>query len=231
MSSILLFFLIPIAFAIPCEPHEIYVREQWVKAYVKQNGTNISSHSRKAHCRELLRFNYFQDSTKQTFKGIKTNIKKWNSEEKKVVNEYLEKLPPWLTKYKLTEILRGDVGGNGLNPAAAIPLTKTLIIFDHFFKSSNKQDILNHEISHIAIYDIDPETIATFAKASGWVRNNDGTRTPPLKLLLKDSRNSISEDFANHVEVYYSSKEKLLTFNPLSFLIIEQIIQSKVKNE
>lgn len=231
MAFIFLILFSSLVFAKPCGPHEIYVREQWIKAYSKSDGTKVSAHSRDAHCRELTSFNYFQDSTKQTFKGIRTTIKKWSPEEKKIIEQYLEKLPLWLQKYKLTEILRGDIGGNALNPAAAIPLTKTLIIFDKFFKSSNKQDIINHEISHIAIYDIDSETIATFARASGWVKNDDGTRTPPSKLLFNDSANSISEDFANHVEAYYSSRERLLAFNPLSFIVIQQIIQSKESNE
>jgi hypothetical protein len=229
MALVLLILFSSLAFAGPCGPHEIYVREQWIKAYTKSDGTKVSAHSRDPHCRELTHFNYFKDSTKQQFKGIKTTLKKWTVEEKKIIEDHLEKLPSWLKKYKLTEILRGDIGGNSSNPAAAVPLTKTLILFDQFFKSSNKQDIINHEISHIAIYDIDPETIATFARASGWVRNDDGTRTPPSKLLFKDSANSISEDFANHIEVYYSSKESLLAFNPLSFLVVQQIIQAKEK--
>ena len=231
MPAIFFLLLTSAAFALHCETHEIYIREQWIDAYTKLDGTKVSAHLRDAHCRELTRFNYFQDSTKQTFKRIKTTIKKWSPEEKKIIEEYLQKLPSWLKRYKLIEILRGDIGGNPSNPAAAIPLNKTLIIFDRFFKSSNKQDIIIHEISHIAIYDIEPETIATFAKASGWVKNADGTRTPPSKLLFKDSANSISEDFANHVEAYYSSKDRLLAFNPLSFLVIQQIIQSKENNE
>lgn len=227
MPLVLLLLLISSAFAMPCGPHEIYVREQWINAYTKQDNTKVSAHSRKAHCRELTRFNYFQDSTKQTFKGIKTNIKKWNPEEKKQIEEYLDKLPFWLKKYKLTEILRGDIGNNPLNPAATIPLTRTLLIFDHFFKSSNKQDILIHEISHIAIYDIEPDTIEEFSRASGWRKSKTGKRVPPKRLLFEDSANSLGEDLANHIEAYYSSREKLMLFNPLSFLIIQQIIQSK----
>lgn len=123
--------------------------------------------------------------------------------------------------------MRGDFGGNSLNPAAAIPLTKTLLIFDHFFKSPNKQDIIIHEISHIAIYDIDPDTIEEFSRASGWRKDKTGKRVTPKKLLFEDSANSLNEDLVNHIEAYYASKEKLMLFNPLSFLIIQQIIQSK----
>ena len=227
MAFIFLILFSSLAFAGPCGPHEIYVREQWIKAYTKSDGTKVSAHTRNAHCRELTRFNYFQDYSKQTFKGIKTTLKKWTAEERKIIGDHLEKLPSWLKKYKLTEILRGDIGGNALNPAAAISLTKTLIVFDKFFKSHNRQDIINHEISHIAIHDIDPDLIEVFSKASGWRKDKNGNRTPPEKLLLKDSSAAISEDLANHIEIYYSSKEKLLLFNPLTFVIIQQIIQSK----
>lgn len=184
------------AFAGPCGPHEVYVREQWIKAYNKSDGTKVSAHSRDAHCRELTSFNYFQDSTNQTFKGIKTTFKKWTPEEKKIIEEHLEKLPSWLKKYKLTEILRGDIGGNALNPAAAIPLTKTLIIFDKFFKSSNQPDILVHELSHIAFHNIDHQLAIKFATSSGWILERSKKPVPPPKVIIPDSVNSVREDFA-----------------------------------
>jgi hypothetical protein len=46
---------------------------------------------RRIHCRGFTHFNYFQNSTKQTFKGIKTTIKKWTVEERKIIEEHLEK--------------------------------------------------------------------------------------------------------------------------------------------
>jgi hypothetical protein len=104
MAFILFVLFLSLAFAGPCGPHEIYVREQWIKAYTKNDGTKVSAHSRDAHCRGLTHFNYFQDSTKQTFKGIKTTLKKWTVEERKIIEDHLEKLPPCLKQYKLTEI-------------------------------------------------------------------------------------------------------------------------------
>ncbi len=130
-------------------------------------------------------------------------------------------------RYKLNEVLRGDIGGNALNPAATIPLTRTLILFDKFFELSNKQDIINHEISHIAIYDIDPDLIEAFNKASGWRKDKNGNSIAPGKLLQEDSAHARSEDFSNHIEAYYASRERLMIFNPLSFVIIQQIIKSK----
>ena len=91
MTFIFFILFSSLAFAGPCDPHEIYFREQWIKAYTKSNGTKVSAHSRDAHCRELTHFNYFEDSTKQTFKGIKTTIKKWTIEKRKIIKDHLER--------------------------------------------------------------------------------------------------------------------------------------------
>jgi hypothetical protein len=225
MTFIFLILFSSLVFAGPCGPHEIYVREQWINAYTKSDGIKVSAHSRNAHCRELTRFNYFQDSTKQTFKGIKTTLKKWTAEERKIIEDHLGKVPSWLKKYKLTEILRGDGGGNALNPAAAIPLTKTLLIFDQFFKTPHQLDILVHELSHIALHNIDPQIAIKFATASGWILERNKKPVPPQKVIMPDSGNSIGEDFANQIEIYHSNPEKLLQFNPHTFHIIKELIK------
>lgn len=225
MAFIFLILFSSLVFAGPCGPHEIYVREQWIKAYTKSDGTKVSAHSRDAHCRELTHFNYFQDSTKQQFRGIKTTLKKWTAKERKIIENHLEKLPVWLKKYKLTEILRGDIGGNALNPAAAIPLTKTLIIFDQFFKVSHQSDILVHELSHIALHSIDPQVAIKFANLSGWIIERNKKPVPPRKVIIPDSANSVGEDFANQIEIFHSNPEKLLQFNPQTFQLIKELIK------
>lgn len=225
MAFIFLILFSSLVFAGPCGPHEVYVREQLIKTYTKSDGTKVSAHPRDAHCRQLTHFNYFQDSTKQTFKGIKTTIKKWTVEERKVIEEHLEKLPSWLKKYKLTEILRGDIGGNALNPAAAIPFTKTLLIFDQFFKAPNQLDILVHELSHIALHNIDPQLAIKFATSSGWILERNKRPVPPQKVIMPDSANSVGEDFANQIEIFHSNPEKLLQFNPQTFHLIQELIK------
>lgn len=115
-------------FAAPCRPEEIYVREQWVHAYEKQDGTEVIAHPRDAHCRQMKQTDYFQDSTKQKFTNISPKIKKWTKEEIKTVREVLSQLPPWLSKFHLAEILRGDKGGHSMNPAASVAASRTLLI-------------------------------------------------------------------------------------------------------
>ena len=227
MPVIFLFLFTTIVFAFPCRPYEIYIREQWIDSYMKLDGTKVSAHSRDAHCREIERSNYFQDSTNQKFINIKPKIKKWNATEKSIVQQNLALLPRWLNKYNLTEILRGDVGGNLKNPAASIAPTRTLLIFDRFFKEQDKRAVIIHEMAHIALPSIDPELVIEFSRASGWTVNDNFEVSPPQKLLIPDSQGSINEDLTNHIEVYYADQTKLMIFNPFSFLVIKRIVESK----
>jgi hypothetical protein len=231
MAFIFLILLSSLVFAGPCGPHEIYVREQWIKAYPKSDGTKISAHTRNAHCREIEGSNYFQDSSNQKFTNIKPKIKKWNATDKKIVQETLALLPPWLSKYHLAEILRGDIGGHPLNPAASFSPTRTLLIFDRFFKEQNKRAVVIHEMAHIAFPSIDPTLKFEFGLAAGWNIDSDYKLTPPSKLLMPDSKDSIEEDLTNHIEVYYSDPSRLMTFNSLAFLAIKKIIESKENDQ
>jgi hypothetical protein len=48
MSVLFLLLFTFSAFALPCEPYEIYIREQWIDAYTKLDATKISEHPRDA---------------------------------------------------------------------------------------------------------------------------------------------------------------------------------------
>jgi len=227
---LLLWALMPLSL-FACLPHEIYVRSHNVETYRRSDGTFVKEHFRSGHCRDLPRSNYFADTSSQTFKNISPKIKKWTNAEKALVSKQMSLLPPWLAKYTVKEILRADSDGTS-NPASSIPLTKTILIFDHFFKLKDQYVIL-HEMAHIALWDLEVSLVEEFASASGWVINTTKnlpiTRTPPRKLLLPDSSESISEDFANHVEIYYSSQQRLKAHNPKSYQFIDKLIKQKEK--
>ena len=122
----------------------------------------------------------------------------------------MQKVPPWLRKYKFSEIHRGSVGGDLKNPASVIPLSKVLIVYDNFFKRPDKTDILIHEVAHLAILDLTEKELLGFVKSSGWTIDREkGIKRPPKVLVLPDSSESASEDFANHVEIYHSNPERL----------------------
>lgn len=228
-SAILIIIFFPFR-SFACLPNQIHVREHWVNSYVKEQGTKVTAHNRSEHCREIRGHSYFQNSTSKDFKNLKTNFKAWNEIEKGLLNKEFENLPLWLKRYKLTEILRADSQrGNPENPAMAYPATKTLIVFDKFFTMSNKRDIVIHELSHIAIWDINPDQSEKFFKANGWIYEKGKLPKPPNKLLIPDSGNSPTEDFANHVETYYANPSKLKEFNENSYQILEMIIKAKEK--
>ncbi len=159
----------------------------------------MSAHARDAHCRQIERSNYFQDSTNQKFRNIKPKIKRWNQSKKNIVQDNLAVLPPWLSKYHLAEIIRGDIGGHPKNPAANVASTRTLVIFYRFFREENKRAVIIHEIAHIAFQSIDPINKLEFIQASGWTVGDNFEPVPPEKLLMPDSQDSIDEDFSNYV--------------------------------
>jgi len=197
-----------------------------VEEYRKTDGTRVQAHTRQAHCRKIESHSYFRNSTAQKVKNLKTSIKPWKDSEKEIVSNALSELPGWLKRYAFKEILRADVGFHPSNPAATVPQTKTLVIFDNFFHLKNKKDVLTHELSHVAFYDFSPNELMSFALASGWVLTQNA-RFPPKKLLESDSSQSISEDFASHIEHFYRDEEALMLSHPMSDLIIRRLIESK----
>ncbi len=231
MISLILMLIVAPLLAKPCAPNELFIRAQKIQSYEKNDGTEVSSHQRSAHCRTIFeRASYFQDSTKQKFPNLNTRFKKWNPKEKRIVEESFALIPAWLQEYKLTEILRGDKGGHPLNPAASAPLTKSLIIFDSFFSSIDKRAIIIHEMAHIALLNLDPQLTFEFSVASGWTLDETSLRpVPPKNPLLPDSTISINEDLANHIEIYHTNPNRVLVNNPVSFSIIQKIVETKEK--
>ncbi len=87
---------------------------------------------------------------------------------KKLVDDAIKKIPEWLKQYILAETLRGDTDGT-INPASSIALTKTLIVFDKFFQSTNKVQIITHEVAHLTVLDLTEKELKDFAAALGWL--------------------------------------------------------------
>ena len=230
MKWILALILFKPFFTLACRPNEIHIREQWIDTYTKEDGTHVSAHLRSEYCREVKGHNYFQDSSSKEFRNFKGKFKNWNLSEKNLLNYELEKLPPWIKKYKIANFLRARTHeGNPSNPALTYPDSKTIILFDAFFKSPGKQSALLHEISHIAAWDIDPNELQDFFISNGWIYKRGESPKPPQRVIIPDSSHSPSEDFANSVEMYYTNPKRLKEFNPKSFLILEGIIKSKEK--
>lgn len=232
MKWLLLFILFKPFLTLACLPNEIHIREQWIDTYTKEDGTHVSAHVRSEHCREIRGDRYFQDSNTDEIKGLKTKFKAWTDEEKKLLQSEIANLPNWLKRYKLSKIVRANEEiRNPNNPAMTIPATKTLIIFDKFFSTSKRREVIVHEMAHIAAWDIDPIILKSFFLARDWKYQVTGKILPPAKAMIPDSKLSPSEDFANSVELYYSERQRLKDFNSKSFQILEEIIKNKESNK
>ncbi len=210
-----------------CSPQELFIRAQHVHQYTKKDDTHVREHNRKSHCRLLNSENYFQDKTSQKFKNIKPEVKPWTPKEKDLVDKILKEIPGWLKTFTINELLRAK--GSQRNPAHTIPETHTLVIYDSFFAYPNKKDILIHEVAHISILDLTEDELIEFYTVSGWQKIKDKSFIQPEKLLIEVSNESISEDYANHIEVFYSNPEKLKKFNLKTFQFINSLITKRLK--
>ena len=215
-----------------CSPGQIFVRAHSVSSYTRSDGTYVSAYSRAESCRNLDENYEFRDSINPIPKGVKTKIGPWSKQEKALIEKLLAQLPGWLGRYKLQDILRGNIAkSNEENPATVLPGLKSIVLYDEFFKRKNQKEILIHELAHIAVMECDLDDLESFYIASGWVTTNDKRSIPPAKVLLPDSKDSKSEDFANHVEVYYSNPNRLKAFNPKSYRILQKIIDTEEKEK
>ena len=213
--------------ALGCLENQIYNREHQVAPYSRADQTPVSGYKRRGYCRELSAENYFQDKSSQNIKGAPLKLKKWSEAEKNTVQSQIDRLPTWLRRYRFGEVLRAQTDDTA-NPASTIPSTKTIIIFDQFFNEKNQQDIIIHEVAHIAVWDLDASDAEQFATVSG--RSIDlkkKQRLPPSNPLMPDSVDSISEDFANHIEIYYANEEILKKHNPKVHEFIRKLVQQK----
>jgi hypothetical protein len=89
------------------------------------------------------------------------------------------------------------------------------------------KDILTHEVAHLALSDFS-DVIREFWQLSGWIFVKElNIKLPPTKLIINDSAQSISEDFANHIEVYHFKPAYLKSTNPRMFDFLDHQIKKR----
>jgi hypothetical protein len=214
-----------------CGKDEVFITGHHVEGYVRSDGAKVESYYRKSYCRKIEKFNYFTDQDSNLSEAYKIKFKKWKKSEHKLIEDLLGQLPAWLKRNKLSKILRSSIiQGQARNPALIIPKTKTMIISDNFFARKNKKAVLIHEMSHIAVLDVDPSLLLRFFKVGGWSYTKGRNPSPPDKVIMDDSADSPSEDFANWVELYYTNAKKLKTFNEKQYQVLNKIIMIMEKS-
>lgn len=225
--KIIIFPILLVSFeAHSCKLDEIFISGHQVQAHIRSDSVKVEKFYRKSHCRKFAKFNYFSNRDNILSKEFETKFKSWTKSDQKLIKKLLTTLPTWLKRYKLNKILRASsIQDQPKNPALIVPKSKTLIISDNFFKRKNQKDVLIHEISHVAVFDVERSLLLKFFETGGWSYSKSSKPTPPDDVILADSKDSPSEDFANWVELYYTNPVKLKTKNSKQYQILDKIIR------
>lgn len=85
--------------------------------------------------------------------------------------------------------------------------SKDIVLYDLAFRHRDSlARIVAHELSHVIYEELSGEDRASFRQAAGWIEHESkkgAYKAADDKVFIEsDSRHSISEDFANHIEHY-----------------------------
>jgi len=220
-------FLEVLASPPPCQLWQFKVRAHPVSDYIKKDGTQVISYKQDTYCKEKWRGADFWGHKFKTKEGYK----KWVAEEIKNVLALLADLPQFFKYLPLEIFLRGDKSKISGNPASSIPVNKEIILYDDFFKSKNRSDILIHEFAHIFFSQDKKKWGNSIFQCSGWelgkfeLKQKVILLIPPKKVILEDSKIGLEEDFANHFEKYFSSPKKYKGKYPECYKMMKEIIR------
>jgi hypothetical protein len=138
--------------------------------------------------------------------------------EKEAILSAINETPDYseMENYYFYRAVKSEFAGN---PATIDTKNRSIAFFDVFFKVEKKSKILVHESAHYLYFKLSPSDKDQFLSLSGWSpdKTEPSTLTPPLNLIQDDSKNSHDEDFANHLEEFYSSPEQYKKQRPLPF--------------
>ena len=155
-----------------CREFEFVVRQHNVKAHNRKGGAKVSVTERKAHCRVLYPrtenwIDSFRDTKisdwpyEETFKG-------WSYKDKEIVLKLISQWPNTFTAYDGLTIYRADTSKTKGNPAAILPKSKAIVLYDEFFRLKDQSQVFSHEMAHLHILSLDPEKLRLILKDSGW---------------------------------------------------------------
>jgi hypothetical protein len=216
-SFLIIFLFSSNSYALTCNWWQIKVKEHIVHEH-QQHGSNVGTYTRKEHCREKWKY---ADLIAPSFKNTKPEnwphqekFKSWNQKEIELILRSYGTLPEWLTKNKVT-FHRGEKSIVTSNQATTDITTNSISIYNNFYRKNQRDKVITHELAHIFYQSLSPGDIMTFSETSGWtitIKNNQIFEIPP-QALIKDSKASQEEDFANTMEIYLTSPQKLKAHN------------------
>lgn len=223
----------------PCSKWEFIVRTHEVQAYKKQDGTKVTGAIKKDYCK-----NKFPnaESWQERFKngGIKAwpnkaeQFKTWTQLEKETVLKYLSEQPAIFRNLPGITFLRGIKSIYEKNPGAAVKQLNAIALYDEFFNSNKKSQILSHELSQLYVFERNREEIITLVYLMGWreeTRTKNLIRITNSPQLKPNSLDDVSEDLADHFEYYLHHPQELKMKSNQAFDYILKIMGKDFKLE
>lgn len=223
----------------PCTKWEFLVSSHEVQAYEKKDGTKVSEAIKKDYCKNKFpKVESWQKRfTDGVIKGWPNKIEKfkdWTQIEKETVLKYLSEQPATFRNLPGITFLRGVKSIYDENPGAAVKDLNAIALYDEFFKSNKKSQILSHEVSHLYVYERDRQEIVNLVYLMGWREETKTlnlirlTHSLPLK---RTSLHNVAEDLANHFEYYLHHPNELKNKSQQAFDYIHKIMGKDLKLE
>lgn len=211
---------------ITCSHNEIKIKSSYVKPYKRLDGTPVSGYFKRQYCRKSsyeMESLSFEDERPKSWK-FNENFSSWNEKEINIILSTLDKLPSYFKNKKIKSFYHGTKSIFKNNPAATLPISNEIVLYESFFRSPEKERILAHEIPHILYFSLTSEEKINFAKILGW---NISPLSPPKEVIYPDSVDSPAEDMANNIEAYFYDSDKQLKFNKKIPEFIKSLIGPK----
>lgn len=238
--SSLLFSTITFASPLPCTIWQTRVKAHPVKPYKNKNGTLvIKKGDTDEHCK--LKYPKTEKWQTQFFDGeipgwpLKEEMfKSWTQKEKEIVLNFMSEQPSLFRELDNVKILRGTRSRYRNNPGAAVKKVDAIALYDSFFKSKEKSQIISHELSHLYTYKMEQDKVLRLLEAMGWEsdeRTDKPSRSNKVPLLKADSSDSFTEDLANHFEIYLHNPKLLKNKNIKAFDAFKDVMGINFKLE
>lgn len=228
-SILFFFFSCFSAFAeTDCPTGKHWVSSFYRKAYKRHDGTNVSAANVDGHCRLNPRG---YDQWHQRFSNdrpqpwhYKESSKTWSPEEVERVLEDLSVLPDQIINLTGVKLHRMEKSIRSGNPATTN--FKDVVLYDLAFQHKDSLlQILSHELAHVLFENLSEQEKLDFATAAGWKRHpkqKHALIAMKNKIFIQnDSRESLREDFANHIEHFLFKNESLKKESPSASSWIE----------
>ena len=148
---ILTLFISSHSYAIHCEWWQTEYSATVVDKHPRQGTSGVKEHPRKKYCRDKWKdadhhIKQFKNGPIAGWSNKGEVFKKWKQNEIQTLLEILPKLPVW-TEVKNYFFRRAEKSIHKGNPATSELTQKSIVLYDLFFKYTDKLGAIGHETS------------------------------------------------------------------------------------